>query len=363
MIYYAGQKIIYEKGEVDEQIADVTAMMESADIDKVSAVLTELQTTVSNTLSEYSDKLDAFQETIDGAVSTAESALSATEALQTTVSSINDAVAALQSDVSTLQSSVSQLELRIAAAESDIADMKDEIEAIKDEIAGVFTVKGSAKYITESAVDETFTEAGLWQETGGTWTLVTEISAGDVYNLLEDITTDDGFLEGAGNNVSAGTNVVFVNAGTEDEPVWKLDVLALSITSVEMDAETAAREAAIAELQSQLSAETTRAEAAESALQDSLTTEASERQSADSELQTSIEAEVTRATNAESALQTALTTEESARADADSSLQSQIDELGESKAEVWTGDAAEFESEKDSIEDGTLVLSESDLNH
>ena len=363
MIFYAGEKVLYDKEEIDVLIANLQAMLENADVDTVSDKLVAMQALLDETLAAYSDKLDDFQETINEALAAVESAVSTASEAQATVESLSSAVTVLQSNVSELQSSMTSLELRVTVTESDIADIKEEIEAIKDKIAGVFTVKGSAKYVSEDAVDETFTEAGLWQETDGVWTLVTSIDAGDVYNLLEDITTDSGFLEGSGNNVSAGTNVVFVNIGTEDEPVWKLDVLALSITSVEMDAEITAREAEIARLEALLESETARAQAAESALQDNLDEETSGRQTADSELQSSIEAEVSRAQEAESQLIEAVSVENKRALKAELELNERIDELDESKAEVWTGDAAEFESEKDSIEDGTLVLSESDLNH
>ena len=363
MIFYAGEKVLYDKKEIDALIATLQAMLENADVDTVSDKMVAMQALLDETLAAYSDKLDSFQETINDALAEVESAVSTVNNLQSTVTSLRSTVVTLQSDVSDLQSRTASLESRVTATESDIADMKKEIEDIKEEIAGVFTVKGSAKYVSEDAIDETFTEAGLWQETDGVWTLVTSIDAGDVYNLLEDITTGSDFLEGSGNNVSAGTNVVFVNIGTEDEPVWKLDVLALSITSVEMDAEIAAREAEIARLEALLESETARAQAAESALQDNLDEETSGRQTADSELQSSIEAEVSRAQEAESQLVEAVSVENKRALKAELELNERIDELDESKAVAWTGDAAEFESEKDSLADGTLVLSRSDLNH
>ena len=363
VIFYAGEKVLYDKEEIDALIANLQAMLENADVDTVSDKLVAMQALLDETLAAYSDKLDDFQETINEALAAVESAVSTASEAQSTVESLSSAVTVLQSNVSELQSRTASLESRVTATEGDIADIKEEIEAIKDKIAGVFTVKGSAKYVSEDAVDETFTAAGLWQETDGVWTLVTSIDAGDVYNLLEDITTDSGFLEGSGNNVSAGTNVVFVNIGTDDEPVWKLDVLALSITSVEMDAEIATREAEIARLEALLESETARAQAAESALQDNLDEETSGRQTADSELQSSIEAEVSRAQEAESQLMEAVSAENKRALKAELALNERIDELDESKAEAWTGDAAEFESERDSLADGTLVLSESDLNH
>ena len=49
---------------------------------------------------------------------------------------------------------------------------------------------------------------------------------GNVYNMSEEFTTDDRFVEGAGSKYPAGTNVVIVNVGTDIAPEYKFDVLA-----------------------------------------------------------------------------------------------------------------------------------------
>ena len=49
---------------------------------------------------------------------------------------------------------------------------------------------------------------------------------GNVYNMSEEFTTDDRFVEGAGSKYPAGTNVVIVNVGTDVLPEYKFDVLA-----------------------------------------------------------------------------------------------------------------------------------------
>lgn len=49
---------------------------------------------------------------------------------------------------------------------------------------------------------------------------------GEVWNITDSFTTTSDFVEGAGNNYPAGTNIVVVNAGTDLDPVWKYDVLA-----------------------------------------------------------------------------------------------------------------------------------------
>ena len=75
-------------------------------------------------------------------------------------------------------------------------------------------------------------------------------------------------------------------------------------------------------------------------------------------------------TNAVNQLQDDLSEEAETRAAADAALaavdeqlQQEIDRLDEEKAEVWEGSKDEFEADKDSIEDGTIVLSPDDLNH
>lgn len=50
---------------------------------------------------------------------------------------------------------------------------------------------------------------------------------GYVYNVTDAFTTTEDFVEGAGNDYPVGTNVVCINtAGSEEEPVYKWDVLA-----------------------------------------------------------------------------------------------------------------------------------------
>lgn len=90
--------------------------------------------------------------------------------------------------------------------------------------------------------------------------------------------------------------------------------------SSDLEAETAAREAADSTLQSNLDSEAATRSAADSTLQSNLDSETSARQSADSTLQSNIDSEV-------SARQAAVSAEQSAREAGDASLQSQIDAL------------------------------------
>ena len=58
---------------------------------------------------------------------------------------------------------------------------------------------------------------------------------GFVYNVTDAFTTDARFVEGAGTECAAGTNVVVVNTGTSQNPVYKFDILAAGATQVQSD--------------------------------------------------------------------------------------------------------------------------------
>ena len=49
---------------------------------------------------------------------------------------------------------------------------------------------------------------------------------GFVYNITDDFTTTADFVEGAGNDYPAGTNVAVVNVGTAQSAIYRFDVLA-----------------------------------------------------------------------------------------------------------------------------------------
>lgn len=58
---------------------------------------------------------------------------------------------------------------------------------------------------------------------------------GFVYNITDAFTTDTRFVEGAGTECAAGTNVVVVNTGTSQNPVYKFDILAAGAVQVQSD--------------------------------------------------------------------------------------------------------------------------------
>ena len=59
----------------------------------------------------------------------------------------------------------------------------------------------------------------------------TELKIGFVYNVNEDFITDANFIEGAGKEYPAGTNVAVVNTGTDADPVLKWDVYGSNMAS------------------------------------------------------------------------------------------------------------------------------------
>jgi len=97
---------------------------------------------------------------------------------------------------------------------------------VKKRVSQMYDIKGTARYINEDAVDTTFTSTGLWKQVSGVWTKVDSFKVGYVYNIENPFVTDTDFVEGAGNKVTGGTNIVVVNEGTDVAPVLKFDLLA-----------------------------------------------------------------------------------------------------------------------------------------
>lgn len=58
---------------------------------------------------------------------------------------------------------------------------------------------------------------------------------GFVYNITDAFTTDARFVEGAGTECAAGTNVAVVNTGTSQSPVYKFDIFASGATQIQSD--------------------------------------------------------------------------------------------------------------------------------
>jgi len=108
----------------------------------------------------------------------------------------------------------------------NLAGVRKIASEVKKRVSQMYDIKGTARYINEDAVDTTFTSTGLWKQASGVWTKVDSFKVGYVYNIENPFVTDSDFVEGAGNKVTGGTNIVVVNEGTDVAPVLKFDLLA-----------------------------------------------------------------------------------------------------------------------------------------
>ena len=115
------------------------------------------------------------------------------------------------------------------------------VDKIKQLTTALYKVKGQAIYADTAflalTADEkeaiatgasAITTEGLWKEISGTWTkldtfAVTDV--GNVYDIINAFDTNADFVEGADHHVDEGANIVLVNQGTEDAPVFKWDLL------------------------------------------------------------------------------------------------------------------------------------------
>lgn len=113
------------------------------------------------------------------------------------------------------------------------------VKQIKKRTTSIYTVKGEAiyadaDYVAHAAAGDfgyeiSVTSTGLWKLIDGTWTKLTAFEEGYVYSIVNPFTTDSDFIEGAGEKITAGTNIVVVKEGTETEPVYKWDLFASAL--------------------------------------------------------------------------------------------------------------------------------------
>lgn len=106
--------------------------------------------------------------------------------------------------------------------------------AIDRKIINIYVIKGSAIYAdaayiaSPTKVSPDIDSVGIWQQVNGNWTKITDYRAGWVYNITNDFTTDAIFVEGAGVEAKAGINIAVVNTGTEESPIYRLDLMSAS---------------------------------------------------------------------------------------------------------------------------------------
>ena len=112
------------------------------------------------------------------------------------------------------------------------------ITLIKRSQTGIYTARGQAIFADPTflalSADEkegiavgasSIESAGLYQKVNGTWTLIDSFEEGYVYDIINNFVTTNDFVEGAGQRVQAGVNIVVVNTGTVASPVLKYDTL------------------------------------------------------------------------------------------------------------------------------------------
>lgn len=112
------------------------------------------------------------------------------------------------------------------------------VKLIKKAQTDVYRVKGRGIYADAAYVEHAqagdpgyitaITSVGLWQLTDGTWSKIDTFDVadvGDVYDIENAFVTDATFREGADHQVNEGMNIVLVNIGTKDAPVFKWDLL------------------------------------------------------------------------------------------------------------------------------------------
>ena len=118
---------------------------------------------------------------------------------------LNNALAKLEND---------KAERGETLAEYNIGDAytKEEVDAL---LSGIYHVRGG---IESTDIHSTLLNANT--------------KVGDVYDLLDDtvMTADFKEYEGQATPIAKGTNIVVVNNGTDENPVYKFDILAMSVS-------------------------------------------------------------------------------------------------------------------------------------
>lgn len=137
-------------------------------------------------------------------------ATAAEEALANSISGIGSSITSLTTQLTneinnrtnadtTITNRIALEEARAQQAESDLRDYVD------DKVGSAYKASGSIYFANLPALDST--------------------RVGNVYDIKDAFTTTASFLEGAGKNYPAGTNVVIVNIGTSQSPNLKYDAV------------------------------------------------------------------------------------------------------------------------------------------
>ena len=144
----------------------------------------------------------------------------------------NESLAEVGGKVTTLEGKVSGLETasKDYAKSADIE--KDYLKKSDAEDTYLEQTEAENTYLTQANAASTYatkSDISAVYKPGGNKASVEELGTpskdnlGFVYNMTAKFTTDNKFVEGSGNEYPAGTNVVVIDAGSED---YKYDVLA-----------------------------------------------------------------------------------------------------------------------------------------
>lgn len=114
-----------------------------------------------------------------------------------------------------------------ADLETDLDKKYDTIGTAEEKAnAALDSAKSYADTKIEAQISTVYRPAGSLASDGLVAGLLIAENIGKVYNITDSFTTDANFVEGAGHNYPAGTNVVVINNGTDEDADYKFDVLA-----------------------------------------------------------------------------------------------------------------------------------------
>lgn len=125
--------------------------------------------------------------------------------LRSLIGANSDNITLLQNTINAQQESINGLSSNVKDLQGKLGTAESNIEELQNIVLNVYTIKGSIAFEN----------------------LPTEINIGWVYNISNDFITTDNFIEGAGIQCKAGTNIVAVNIGTNETPIKKWDILSV----------------------------------------------------------------------------------------------------------------------------------------
>ena len=127
------------------------------------------------------------------------------DSLRSLIRTNNDNIKTNSDNITTLQTTTGELSSSVATLQSKLGTAESNITELQNIVSNAYTIKGSIAFEN----------------------LPTEINIGWVYNISNDFITTDNFIEGAGIQCKAGTNIVVVNIGTNETPIKKWDILSV----------------------------------------------------------------------------------------------------------------------------------------